>query len=136
MYASRVIERLIREGKYGVIAIGGGAFADAQTRDLILDQGLAVWLRASLDVLVERTGRRDTRPLLRGGDPRQILTDLMAKREPAYAKAPIHTNSGLGRLDRTVLSLLNRANRHCFGTDKSMRKSPSRPRRRRPKAKP
>lgn len=109
-----IIERLLDETN-GVIALGGGAFVDDETRALILQQGLAVWLKAPLDVLVERTGRRNTRPLLESGDPKAILKDLLESREGAYAQAHVHCNSGLGRLDRTVLSLLNRANKFYFG---------------------
>ena len=116
-----VIERLLGEGP-GVIALGGGAFADAMTRALVLERGLVVWLRAPIDVLVERTGRRDTRPLLKNGDPRTILTDLLARREAAYAQAPIHCNSGLGRLDWTVLTLLNRVNKSLFGASARLKR--------------
>lgn len=109
-----VIIRLLQDN-IGVIAIGGGAFIDAQTRQAILDGALAVWLRAPLAVLVERTAKRNTRPLLKTGDPKIILSDLLEKRKQAYAQAQIHANSSLGRLDRTVLSVLNKANKHLYG---------------------
>ena len=124
-----IILRLLEENS-GVISIGGGAFVDEETRGVILEKGMGVWLRASLDVLVERTSRRDTRPLLKTGDPREILSNLLEARTPAYNQAPVHANSGLGRLDRTVLSVLNRANRHLYGTSEPKR---SRNRRRRSK---
>lgn len=84
----RVIARLMNDGS-GIIATGGGAFVDAQTRALILERGLAVWIHCDLDILVERTSRRDTRPLLKSGDPRVILADLFVQREPFYAQAQI-----------------------------------------------
>lgn len=89
----RVIARLLAEHR-GVIATGGGAFVQPDTRALILDRGLAVWLDCDIGTLVARTGRRDTRPLLRDGDPREILTRLQAERAPAYALAPIHVETG------------------------------------------
>ncbi len=84
----RVIARLMEEA-HGVVATGGGAFADPQTRALILDRALAVWLDCDIDTLVERTARRNTRPLLRHGDPRGILQQLKQQRETAYAQAQI-----------------------------------------------
>lgn len=85
----RVIARLMEE-HFGVIATGGGAFVDDETRSLILDRGVAVWLDCDIDTLVERTGRRNTRPLLRNGNPREILTALKEKREGAYSQAQLH----------------------------------------------
>ncbi|MEM7779924.1 MAG: shikimate kinase [Pseudomonadota bacterium] len=88
----RVIARLIDE-KHGIIATGGGAFVDDETRALILDKAIAVWIDCDIDTLVERTSRRDTRPLLRNGNPREILTDLYQKREPFYRQAQIRVTS-------------------------------------------
>jgi len=85
----RVIARLMEE-RHGVIATGGGAFVDDETRALIIDRGIAVWLDCDIDTLVERTARRDSRPLLRTGDPRTILTELKDRRGAAYAEAQIH----------------------------------------------
>lgn len=101
----RVIARLM-EQDYGVIATGGGAFVDDETRSLILDRGLAVWLDCDIDTLVERTGRRDTRPLLRNGDPREILTTLKAKRDPAYSQAQLHIMTDDGPHTETVIRIL------------------------------
>lgn len=88
----RVIARLIEE-RHGVIATGGGAFVNDETRALILAEAIAVWIDADIATLVERTSRRNTRPLLRQGDPREILTRLHSEREPFYAQAPIHVRS-------------------------------------------
>ena len=101
----RVIARLMEEDR-GVIATGGGAFVNDETRALILDKGIAVWLDADLDTLVERVGRKDNRPLLRDGNPRDILARLKADREPAYAQAPIHVISVPGPHQRTINALL------------------------------
>jgi shikimate kinase len=88
----RVIARLI-DGEPKVIATGGGAFMNDDTRRLILSRATAVWLDADVDTLVERVGRRDTRPLLKNRDPREVLTELAAIRNPVYAEAPIHVKS-------------------------------------------
>lgn len=105
----RVIARLV-EQKVGVIATGGGAFVDAETRALILDRAVAVWIDAELETLVERTGRRDTRPLLRGGDPEEILGRLLEERRPAYSEAQIRVVSSNGPHMRTVDDILKELN--------------------------
>lgn len=101
----RVIARLIDE-KHGVLATGGGAFVDPGTRALILDHTIAVWLDCDIDTLVARTKRRDTRPLLRKGDPREILQRLHAERSPAYAQAPIRVQTGDLPHHQTALRIL------------------------------
>jgi len=88
----RVIARLLGEGVH-VLAVGGGAFMDPETRALILDKALSVWLRADIELLLSRVLRRDTRPLLKTGDPRKILERLMAERYPVYAEANVIVDS-------------------------------------------
>lgn len=92
----RVIQRLIAESVAGrpmVIATGGGAFVNAETRALILDKAIAVWLDSDIDTLLQRVGRKDNRPLLRTGNPRETLTRLREERASAYAQAPVHVVS-------------------------------------------
>jgi shikimate kinase len=88
----RVIARLM-DGMPKVIATGGGAFMQDDTRALILDRATAVWLDADIDILVDRVSRREGRPLLKGKDPRTVLTELASVRNPVYALAPIHVKS-------------------------------------------
>ena len=83
-------------------APGGGAFVDDATRRLILEDGIAVWLDCDIETLVERTARRDSRPLLNRGDPRQILIDLKERRSAAYAQAHLHIVTDDGPHQRTV----------------------------------
>src|SRR3546814_17085696 len=64
-----------------------------ETRTLILDKAIAVWLDADIDTLVERVGRRDHRPLLKNRDPRTVLSELAAVRNPIYAEAPVRVPS-------------------------------------------
>lgn len=82
----RTIARLL-DGPVGVIATGGGAFADPATRALILERGIAVWLDVELDTLAERVAGGTHRPLLNDGDPRAILERIRAERAPFYAQA-------------------------------------------------
>jgi shikimate kinase len=101
----RVIARLISE-EPKVIATGGGAFVNEQTRALIKEQCISVWIDADLDILVERVARRSHRPLLVGRDPREVLTELSVKRTPFYEQADIHVRSDSGPHARTVNSIL------------------------------
>ena len=102
----RVIARLM-DGTPKVIATGGGAFVNPETRALILADALAVWLDAHPDMLVERVRRRDTRPLLRDRDPGEVLRQLAAARNPLYALAPIHISSASAPHETTVRAILD-----------------------------
>lgn len=88
----RVIARLLDAGPC-VIATGGGAFVQPETRAMIQQHGVPVWLDCDLDTLVERVSRNTKRPLLRGGNVRDIVARMKAEREPAYALAPIKVQS-------------------------------------------
>ena len=99
----RVISRLIEQDRgMKVIATGGGAFCNEETRALILERTIAIWLDSDVDTLVERTARKDNRPLLKDGDPREILGRLRDERRPAYSQAPIQVMSTNGPHRRTV----------------------------------
>jgi shikimate kinase len=82
----KVIARLLSEAPH-VIATGGGAFMDADTRATLKQNAVTIWLRAPVEVLLARTQRRNTRPLLRNGDPRETLERLLAERTPVYSQA-------------------------------------------------
>ncbi len=101
----RVIARLLDE-PLQVLATGGGAYVDPRTRAAIAARAIAIWLRADLDLLVKRTGRKTHRPLLRSGDPREILGRLMAERHPLYAEADIVVDSDEGPPEATVERIL------------------------------
>lgn len=101
----RVIRRLI-DGRPKVIATGGGAFLNGDTRALILDQAVAVWLHADPAVLADRVRRRDTRPLLHGRNALEVLSDLARVRDPVYAQAPIHVASHRAPHEATVGAIL------------------------------
>ena len=101
----RVIARLM-DGEPKVIATGGGGFMHEETRALILDHALAIWLNADIDTLVDRVSRREGRPLLKGKDPRVVLTELAAIRNPVYALCPIHVKSAAAPHDVAVDSIM------------------------------
>ncbi len=97
----RVIERLLGQAVQ-VLATGGGSFMDPRTRAAIHGRAISVWLRADLDLLLKRTGRRNNRPLLKRGDPRAILEGLMAERYPVYGEANVVVDSVDGPPEVTV----------------------------------
>lgn len=84
----RVIARLLDQSPI-VLATGGGAFMNEETRARIRASGLSIWLKADLDLLVRRCSRRSNRPLLAAADPRKVLESLMHQRYPIYAEADI-----------------------------------------------
>jgi shikimate kinase len=84
---TRVIARLLENGPQ-VLATGGGAFVNPDTRARIQDKGISVWLKADMEVLLRRVKRRDNRPLLKD-DPETTLSNLLAAREPYYSQASL-----------------------------------------------
>lgn len=84
----RVMQRLL-EGGSMILATGGGAYMNEQTRENIASAGISVWLNAELDVLMERVLRRHDRPLLKNDDPRAVMHKLMTERYPVYATADL-----------------------------------------------
>ncbi len=102
---NRVICRLLADSPH-VLATGGGAFMDPDTRAAIGARAVSVWLRADLDLMLKRTGRRNNRPLLKRGDPREILSGLIAERYPVYAGADLVVDSVDGPPEVTVERVL------------------------------
>ena len=97
----RVIARLLNDPQH-VLATGGGAFMDPETRARIREKAVSVWLRADLEVLVARCARRKNRPLLKEGDPKEILKKLMDDRYPVYAEADIIVDSVDGPYETVI----------------------------------
>lgn len=88
----KVIARLLGEPPH-ILATGGGAFIDPATHDRLKHEAVTIWLKAPVELLLARTKRRDTRPLLRTGDPRATLERLLEDRAPIYAKADFTIDS-------------------------------------------
>jgi shikimate kinase len=102
----KVIARLLA-GRPHILATGGGAFSDPETRALLKRETVTVWLRADLDTLVERVSRRNTRPLLMERDPRQVLSGLLERREPHYAEAEIVIGTATGPHETAVQAIID-----------------------------
>ena len=107
----RLVARLI-DGEIRVIATGGGAYVDARTRQLLNERAITVWLDAPVDILAERTARRNTRPLLKNGDPKGTLERLAEERRPSYEEAHIHVKSGDGAHKDVVDAIIQALEEH------------------------
>jgi len=97
----RVIRRLLSDPPC-VIATGGGAWMDEETRLAVTETGLSVWLRADIELLLSRVGRRNNRPLLNTGDKRETLERLIAERYPVYGAANVVVDTEDGPHDNMV----------------------------------
>ncbi|MDB2414511.1 shikimate kinase [Rickettsiales bacterium] len=91
-----------------VIATGGGAFINEQSRRLIKDKSISIWIDADFDVLLERVSRKKTRPLLEKGNKEEILRDLMQKRYPIYEEAKIRVKSTTAPHERVIEEIMNK----------------------------
>lgn len=114
----KVIRRLLR-GPRKVLATGGGAFMSRRTREVIRERGISIWLRADLDTLVRRVGRRNDRPLLKGGDAREIMVTLMEQRYPVYAEADIVVDSTEGPHELVVQETVDKLTRFQAGAGRT-----------------
>lgn len=112
MVEREVIASLLN-GEPCIIATGGGAVMTAGTDDLIFSQSLSVWLKAELDVLLGRVTRHiDKRPLLKNGDPAEILSGLMDKRYPVYERAAVHVQSTDASVEENLNSVVKALAEH------------------------
>ncbi|WP_394761466.1 shikimate kinase [Phenylobacterium sp.] len=107
----RVISRLLDQEPH-VLATGGGAFMHDQTRDLIKSRAVSVWLKADLEVLARRVSRKDTRPLLAGKDPLEVLQAQAESRYPVYALADITVETGDAAHHVTVEQVIDALSAH------------------------
>ncbi|MEE4211577.1 MAG: shikimate kinase [Parvularcula sp.] len=101
----KVMQRLL-DAPPSILATGGGAFMNAETRALVKAKGTSVWLKADLATHVRRTSLRDTRPILKRGDPEAILRKLLDERSPIYAQADITIDSDDGPHKDTVQKIM------------------------------
>ena len=107
----RVIARLLQNGPQ-VLATGGGAFLSPETRASIKASGISVWLKADLAILMKRVAKRDSRPLLRNGDPEGTMRKLMDVRYPVYAEADVTIESREAPHDQIVSEIIESLRKH------------------------
>jgi shikimate kinase len=113
---TRVIARLL-DGGPQVLATGGGAFMNPETRTAIRAKGISVWLRATLEVLNRRIKRRGDRPLLKNSDPVETLRRLIDERYPVYAEADVTVESREVPHDTIVDEIIEGLRRHAPPAD-------------------
>lgn len=101
----RVLERLLNEEPH-VLATGGGAYLDPETRDLLREKAVTIWLNADLETLWRRVSRRGHRPLLKAENPKGVLSRLLTERTPIYEQADLVVRSEEGPHKATVESIL------------------------------
>lgn len=135
----RVIDRILN-GDPVILATGGGAFIPEETRKILLEKSITVWLKGDFETIMERVSRKDTRPLLKVADPRARMRELMDERYPIYAKAHVTVPIAKGPHIRTVNKVLRYLDRHMREngplkeTKRPLKKD--RPQNRRAKSKP
>lgn len=112
----RVVARLLG-GPPLVLSTGEGAFLDAETRALMRERALTVWLRAHVDLLTERVSRRDTRPLINGQDARAVLVRLLEERAPIYGQADVTVETVNGPPAAVARGVLAALRRHAIASD-------------------
>ncbi len=109
---ARVMKRLL-EAPRMVLATGGGAILNAETRAALQARAVTVWMRADLETVAERVQRRDTRPLLRGRDPLEALTAMAEARYPYYAMADLTVDVARGAHAEAVEAIINALAAHA-----------------------
>ena len=111
----RVITRLLDEPPH-VLATGGGAFMNPETRKLLKEKAITVWLKTDLDVLARRVGRKDNRPLLQGKDTMAVLRQQAEDRYPVYAEADLTVETGDTAHQVSVDQIIRALSAHLEGT--------------------
>jgi shikimate kinase len=117
---ARVMKRLL-EGPRMVLATGGGAILNPETRDLLRDRAVTVWMRADLATVAQRVQRRDTRPLLRGRDPLKALTAMAEVRYPVYATADLTVDVTGGAHAQAVEAIVEALEAHFAAHEPEVR---------------
>ncbi|PSH59125.1 MULTISPECIES: shikimate kinase [Phyllobacterium] len=110
----RVIARMLEDGPI-VLATGGGAYMNDQTRQAIASEGISLWLKAELDVLMGRVVRKQNRPLLKNDNPRGVMERLMSERYPVYALADLTINSREEKKEIIALEAMQAIANHLDG---------------------
>ncbi|MHA6642590.1 shikimate kinase [Mesorhizobium sp. A623] len=109
----RVILRLLESGPQ-ILSTGGGAFMNEHTREAIAGHGVSVWLKADLDLLMERVAKKQNRPLLKDPDPRGVLERLMGERHPVYAMASVTVETRDDRKETIAAEVIEALEQHFF----------------------
>jgi shikimate kinase len=114
----RVIQRVL-EGGPQILSTGGGAYMNAHTREAVRERGVSVWLKADLDLLMERVSKKQNRPLLKNDNPRAVLERLMNERYPVYAGADITVVTRDERKEVIAAEVIEAIDRHLAAADEN-----------------
>ena len=115
----RVIARILETGPQ-VLSTGGGAYLNPLTRETIKAHGVSVWLKADLDVLMERVSKKQNRPLLKTADPRATMERLMAERYPVYASADVTVPTRDERKEVIATEVVEALDRHFLDMERAV----------------
>ncbi|KAA0971607.1 shikimate kinase [Aureimonas fodinaquatilis] len=113
---ARVVARIAEDGPK-VIGTGGGAYMNAATRQVLREHAVTIWLKADLDLLMDRVSKRPTRPLLQAPDPRQVMQDLIDKRYPVYAQADLVVQSRNAKRETIAMEIVAALEKYCAQKD-------------------
>lgn len=115
----RVITRILEAGPQ-VLSTGGGAYMNPLTREAIREHGVSVWLKAEIDVLMERVSKKQNRPLLKTADPRATMEQLMAERYPVYAEADVTVATRDERKEVIAAEVIDALDRHLHDMERAV----------------
>jgi shikimate kinase len=115
----RVITRVLEAGPQ-VLSTGGGAYMNPLTRDAIKAHGISVWLKADIDILMERVSKKQNRPLLKTADPRATMERLMAERYPVYASADVTVATRDERKEVIAAEVIDALDRHLLDMERAV----------------
>ena len=106
----KIIEEIVFRDEEIVLSLGGGAFMDKETRAILKEKSITIWLCASIDNILYRVGNKNTRPLLNQKDKRTVLQDLIKKRYSTYAEADLKFNTDQENHDALVNKIIKAIN--------------------------
>lgn len=109
---AKIIKRLVAEEDPHILALGGGAFINPETRQFLLENAITVWLSAPPEILFERVKKNPDRPLLHTPNPRETFLNLAQQRYPIYAESMIHVDSPADDIDQTIADTLNQLSKY------------------------
>ena len=112
-----MIDRLL-DGSPIILATGGGAFIPEETRNILNERAITVWLKGDFETIMERVSRKNTRPLLHVADPRARMRELMDERYPIYAQAHVTVPIAKGPHIRTVNKVMRYLERYVRENDR------------------
>ena len=107
----KIITEIVNRDEELVLSLGGGAFIEEETRQILKQKAVTIWLNTDIEIIIKRISGRKNRPILNNGNKRLILTDLAKKRNSLYSQADIHVNSSQNNRDLTLEIIVDELNK-------------------------